>query len=552
MVGRCHDNGWGTPQDPEAAAEQYLRAAEAGHAWAQYNLGHLYLDGRGVAQDFAAAFLWYRRAAQQQHPRAMNLAGRCCEQGWGTPRDPAAAADWYRRSAEAGYFRGQYNWASDLLQAGRRDEAMPWLERAATGAPPARYLRLGEIMLVRIPKLLTDTQVAHLSRALDAQAAPWVDGRATAGHQGAPVKNNLQIDEASALARELGTMVIGELERCPLFISAVLPHRVYPPLFNRYAEGMHFGTHVDGAVRMVPGTGHKLRTDLSATLFLAPPQSYEGGELMIDTDFGSETVKLAAGDMVVYTSTSRHRVTPVTRGVRTACVFWIQSLIRDDLQREQLFELDRSIQRLTETASGSRLLGAARRALPHAAAAVDGILSYPRDCLYNDEGSAMRQSAVGFKVLGIAAAALVAQLFTHASLADAVAAPPRPMVLKAAHLFDSVSGKLSDHGVVVIVGTKIQAVGSDAAIPARVPRSSIWATPPSCRASSMRTCICRSRRARTGTTTASTASCASPPSRPCTARTMPRRLSRRGSPRCATWAPRTTLRSACAMPSTRA
>ena len=211
-------------------------------------------------------------------------------------------------------------------------------------------------MLARIPQLLSATQVADLRRALDGADAPWVDGRVTAGHQGAPVKRNSQIDEASPLARELGQVVLTELERHPLFISAVLPHRVYPPMFNRYREGMHFGTHVDGAVRMIPGSGHKLRTDLSATLFLAAPDSYDGGELIIENDFGSETVKLAAGDAVVYTSTSRHRVTPVTRGVRTACVFWIQSLIRDDTKRELLFELDRTIQRLTETAADPQSL----------------------------------------------------------------------------------------------------------------------------------------------------------------------------------------------------
>jgi PKHD-type hydroxylase len=211
-------------------------------------------------------------------------------------------------------------------------------------------------MLARIPQLLSATQVADLRRALDAADAPWVDGRVTAGHQGAPVKRNSQIDEASPMARELGQVVLTELERHPLFISAVLPHRVYPPMFNRYREGMHFGTHVDGAVRMIPGSGHKLRTDLSATLFLAASDSYDGGELIIENDFGSETVKLAAGDAVVYTSTSRHRVTPVTRGVRTACVFWIQSLIRDDAKRELLFELDRTIQRLTETAADPQSL----------------------------------------------------------------------------------------------------------------------------------------------------------------------------------------------------
>jgi PKHD-type hydroxylase len=211
-------------------------------------------------------------------------------------------------------------------------------------------------MLARIPKLLSGAQVADLRRALDAADAPWVDGRVTAGHQGAPVKRNLQVDEASPLARELRDIVLAELERNALFISAVLPHRVYPPMFNRYGEGMHFGTHVDGAVRMIPGSGHKLRTDLSATLFLTTPESYDGGELIIENDFGSETVKLAAGDAVVYTSTSRHRVTPVTRGVRTACVFWIQSLIRDDAKRELLFELDRTIQRLTETSANPESL----------------------------------------------------------------------------------------------------------------------------------------------------------------------------------------------------
>jgi PKHD-type hydroxylase len=211
-------------------------------------------------------------------------------------------------------------------------------------------------MLARIPKLLSGAQVADLRRALDAADAPWVDGRVTAGHQGVPVKRNLQVDEASPLARELRDIVLAELERNALFISAVLPHRVYPPMFNRYGEGMHFGTHVDGAVRMIPGSGHKLRTDLSATLFLADPESYDGGELIIENDFGSETVKLAAGDAVVYTSTSRHRVTPVTRGVRTACVFWIQSLIRDDAKRELLFELDRTIQRLTETSANPESL----------------------------------------------------------------------------------------------------------------------------------------------------------------------------------------------------
>src|SRR5580693_5195457 len=132
-------------------------------------------------------------------------------------------------------------------------------------------------MFIRIPQLLREEQLAAIRGALDAQTAPWVDGRVTAGHQGAPVKKNEQIDEASPLARDLGNIILTELERNALFISAVLPHRVYPPLFNRYGEGMHFGTHVDGAVRMIPGSGHKLRTDLSATLYLTTPESYDGG-----------------------------------------------------------------------------------------------------------------------------------------------------------------------------------------------------------------------------------------------------------------------------------
>ncbi len=203
-------------------------------------------------------------------------------------------------------------------------------------------------MFLRIPKLLSEEQLSAMRRALDADTAPWVDGRVTAGHQGAAVKRNQQIEELSPLARELGNVILTELERNALFMSAVLPHRVYPPMFNRYGEGMQFGTHVDGAVRMIPGTSTKLRTDLSATLFLAASESYDGGELVIDSDLGSETIKLAAGDMMVYSSGSRHRVTPVNRGLRVAAVFWIQSLIRDEVERAQLFELDRTIQRLTE------------------------------------------------------------------------------------------------------------------------------------------------------------------------------------------------------------
>jgi PKHD-type hydroxylase len=204
-------------------------------------------------------------------------------------------------------------------------------------------------MFVQIPRVLSEAQVSSLAAALNTDDAPWVDGRVTAGFQGAPLKNNEQLEESSALARELREVVLSQLERNPLFISAILPNRVYPPMFNRYEEGMKFGTHVDGTVRMIPGTSHKMRTDLSATLFLAPIDSYEGGELVIESEFGNQSAKLAAGDLIVYTSSSPHRVNAVTRGRRLACVFWIQSLIRDDLKREQLFELDRCIQRLTQT-----------------------------------------------------------------------------------------------------------------------------------------------------------------------------------------------------------
>jgi len=143
--------------------------------------------------------------------------------------------------------------------------------------------------------------------------------------------------------------VLAALERHPLFISSTLPNRVYPPMFNRYQGGMHFGSHVDGSVRLIPGNGMKFRTDVSATLFLAPPESYDGGELLIEDTYGTQSVKLAAGDMVVYPASSRHRVTAVTRGARLACFFWVQSMVRDDGQRALLFDLDNAIQRLTAT-----------------------------------------------------------------------------------------------------------------------------------------------------------------------------------------------------------
>jgi len=202
-------------------------------------------------------------------------------------------------------------------------------------------------MLVQIPKLLNEDQVRTLRARLDAADAPWIDGRATAGHQGARVKHNRQLAEDTALNRELGDIVLAALERHPLFISATLPQRVYPPLFNRYEGGEHFGSHVDGAVRLLPGSAAKIRTDVSGTLFLADPAGYDGGELIIEDTYGTHAVKLAAGDLVLYPASSLHRVAPVTRGARVAAFFWVQSMVRDDTQRAILFDLDRAIQRLS-------------------------------------------------------------------------------------------------------------------------------------------------------------------------------------------------------------
>jgi PKHD-type hydroxylase len=211
-------------------------------------------------------------------------------------------------------------------------------------------------VLLQIPKLLDPGQVRSLHERLAAAGAAWVDGRATAGHQGAQVKRNRQIAEDAPLARELGEPILAALERNALFISAALPSRVYPPMFNRYEGGMHFGGHVDGAVRLVPGAGVRIRTDLSATLFISQPEDYDGGELLVEDTYGAHKVKLPAGDLVLYPATSLHRVTPVTRGARLASFFWVQSMVRDDAQRALLFDLDMAIVRLTRDAPGHEAL----------------------------------------------------------------------------------------------------------------------------------------------------------------------------------------------------
>jgi PKHD-type hydroxylase len=199
-------------------------------------------------------------------------------------------------------------------------------------------------MLLPIPDVLSVEQVRHARTLLD--AADWIDGRVTAGPQSARVKNNLQLPEDHPSAREVADMILAALQRNPLFMSAALPLRVFPPLFNRYEGGHSFGSHVDNAVRQVPGMNLRIRTDLSATLFLADPSEYDGGELLVEDTYGVHQVKLPAGQMILYPASSLHHVSPVTRGARLASFFWIQSMVRDDGERTLLFDLDAAIQRV--------------------------------------------------------------------------------------------------------------------------------------------------------------------------------------------------------------
>lgn len=199
-------------------------------------------------------------------------------------------------------------------------------------------------MLLAIPNVLSPEQVAE-ARAL-LESAEWVDGKATAGHQGARVKDNQQLPVEHPVARKVGETILRALSGNPLFMSAALPLHILPPMFNRYSGGQTFGTHVDGSIRIIPGTGHRIRTDLSCTLFFAGPEEYDGGELIIEDTYGSKSVKLPAGHMILYPSTSLHQVTPVTRGTRLCSFFWLQSMIRDDGQRSMLFDMDFAIQRL--------------------------------------------------------------------------------------------------------------------------------------------------------------------------------------------------------------
>lgn len=199
-------------------------------------------------------------------------------------------------------------------------------------------------MLLHIPDILTPEQVAQCRHKLD--QADWVDGRVTAGHQSARAKDNMQLPEDHPLAREIGELILTGLQNNPLFMAAALPLKVFPPLFNRYQGGQSFGMHVDNAVRQAPGTPHRVRTDLSATLFLASPDEYDGGELSVEDTYGLHNVKLPAGHLILYPASSLHHVRPVTRGARLASFFWVQSMVRDDGERTLLFDLDMAIQRI--------------------------------------------------------------------------------------------------------------------------------------------------------------------------------------------------------------
>src|SRR5215469_9380283 len=202
-------------------------------------------------------------------------------------------------------------------------------------------------MVLIVPRLLSASQVAEFRQALG--AAEWVDGKATAGYLSSRAKNNLQVPEGHPVARRLGNVILDELDKNPLFIAAALPLKVVPPLLNKYSDGQSYGGHIDGAVRPIGGTPHRVRTDLSATVFLSDPAEYDGGELVIGGAGEERRVKLSAGDMVLYSGGTVHRVEPVTRGARLAAFFWVQSMVRDETRRSILFDLDNTLQQLGRT-----------------------------------------------------------------------------------------------------------------------------------------------------------------------------------------------------------
>ncbi len=201
-------------------------------------------------------------------------------------------------------------------------------------------------MLICVPDVLSKAEVAAFRAAMD--AADWEDGRSTAGAQSAMVKKNEQLPPDGEIARQLGQAVIKALVANPLFVSAAIPKQIFPPLFNRYGVGQHFGVHVDNAVRGDHLTGARIRTDLSVTLFLSEPEDYDGGELIVEDYYGSHRIKLPAGHLVLYPATSLHAVTEVTRGMRVASFFWLQSMVRDGQARSLIFDLDTAIQGLVQ------------------------------------------------------------------------------------------------------------------------------------------------------------------------------------------------------------
>ena len=199
-------------------------------------------------------------------------------------------------------------------------------------------------MVYCIPNVLSDSEITEARVQLD--AADWSDGKTSAGHLACRVKNNAQLSVPHPLAEQIGARILAALASHPVFLSAALPLHVLPPMFNRYAGGQNYGTHVDGAIRLMPGSHKRIRTDMSCTLFFSNPEEYAGGELLIEDTYGGKSVKLPAGHLVLYPATSLHRVTPVTRGVRVCAVFWLQSLLRDETQRALLFDMDQAIQQL--------------------------------------------------------------------------------------------------------------------------------------------------------------------------------------------------------------
>ncbi|NYT86967.1 Fe2+-dependent dioxygenase [Pollutimonas harenae] len=210
-------------------------------------------------------------------------------------------------------------------------------------------------MLLSIPDIISTEAARQIVDRLE--TADWKDGKGTAGHLAVRQKRNAQLDIADPLAQQIGNLILSQLSQHPTFISATLPLRILPPMLNRYAENETYGDHIDNAIRTIPGTQEYVRTDISATLFLADPQDYEGGELIINDTYGQQSVKLPAGHIIVYPGTSLHRVNPVSKGVRYAAFFWVQSMIRNDTQRALLYELDSSIQALTaENANASELI----------------------------------------------------------------------------------------------------------------------------------------------------------------------------------------------------